>query len=180
MPLRDRFYSPGKRAELSSVPVGIACTHGIAFLMLACYMVVTPGLVFDILKNLIEKSPIPAEQAAVPARLAWVSWTSFGRRRRPIRSAAADFNHTRAQSLLCPFVKSRWRRALPSPELTVAQMIHQLHNSAVVHTHTTSILQSGVRSLVEECVMWTAASTSSQAWEKSGGLKFRVTKLTKV
>lgn len=29
--------------------------------------------VCDILKNLIEKYPIPAEQAAAPARLAWVS-----------------------------------------------------------------------------------------------------------
>lgn len=50
-------------------------------------------------------------------------------------------------------------RALPSPELTVAQMIHQLHNSAGVHAHTTSILRSGGHSLVEECVTCTVAST---------------------
>lgn len=54
-------------------------------------MVLTPGLVFATFWGPNGKVSFPAGQAAVPARLAWVSWTSFGRRRPPIRSAAADF-----------------------------------------------------------------------------------------
>lgn len=77
-------------------------------------------------------------------------------------------HHTRDQPLLCPFVQSRWMRILPSPEPAVAQMIHQLHNSAGVHTRTTSILHSGIRQpgwrMCHVCCC--LHITSTEAWEK--------------